>query len=67
VFTTIILFAGWWLVLVLMLMLICCEKKILLNDWLILANKFKRTECEQGDGTTQHTRSIMRARWPVCK
>jgi hypothetical protein len=27
----------------LMLMLICCERKILLNDWLILADKFKRT------------------------
>jgi hypothetical protein len=37
-------FAGWWLVLVLMLMLICCERKILLiNGWLILADKFKRT------------------------
>jgi hypothetical protein len=30
------------LVLVLVLMLICCEKKILLNGWLILANKFER-------------------------
>jgi hypothetical protein len=25
--------------------LICCEKKILLNDWLILADKIKRTCC----------------------
>jgi hypothetical protein len=33
------LFAEWWLVLV--LMLICCERKILLNDWVILADKFK--------------------------
>jgi hypothetical protein len=31
------LFAGWWLVLV----LICCERKILLNDWLIVVDKFK--------------------------
>jgi hypothetical protein len=29
------------LVLVPVLMLICCERKILLNGWLILANKFK--------------------------
>jgi hypothetical protein len=35
------LFAEWWLVLVLMLMLICCDRKILLNGWLILADKFK--------------------------
>jgi hypothetical protein len=35
------LFVGWWLVLV--LTLICCERKILLNDWLILTDKFKRT------------------------
>jgi hypothetical protein len=27
-----------------MLMLICCERKTLLNDWLILADKLKRTE-----------------------
>jgi hypothetical protein len=26
-----------------MLMLICCERKTLLNGWLILADKFKRT------------------------
>jgi hypothetical protein len=32
------------LVVVLMLMLICCEKKILLNGWRILADKFKRTK-----------------------
>jgi hypothetical protein len=25
------------------LMLICCERKTLLNDWLILTDKFKRT------------------------
>jgi hypothetical protein len=37
------MFTGWWLVLVLMLMLICCERKILLNGWLILADKYKRT------------------------
>jgi hypothetical protein len=30
-----------WLMLI--LMLICYERKILLNGWLILANKFKRT------------------------
>jgi hypothetical protein len=35
------LFDEWWPVLV--LMLICCERKILLDDWLILADKFKRT------------------------
>jgi hypothetical protein len=35
------LFAEWWLVLVLMLMLIYCDRKILLNGWLILADKFK--------------------------
>jgi hypothetical protein len=29
----------------LMLMLICCERKTLLNGWLILADKFKRTGC----------------------
>jgi hypothetical protein len=33
------LFAEWWLV----LMLIYRERKILLNGWLILADKFKRT------------------------
>jgi hypothetical protein len=27
------------------LMLICCERKTLLNGWLILADKFKRTGC----------------------
>jgi hypothetical protein len=27
----------------LLLMLICCERKTLLNDWLILADKLKRT------------------------
>jgi hypothetical protein len=26
-----------------MLMLICCKRKTLLNDWLILADKLKRT------------------------
>jgi hypothetical protein len=30
---------------VLMMMLICYERKILLNGWLILADKFKRTGC----------------------
>jgi hypothetical protein len=35
------LFAGWWPVLVLMLMLICCERKVMLNEWLIMADKFK--------------------------
>jgi hypothetical protein len=29
----------------LMLMLIYYERKILLNDWLIMTDKFKRTEC----------------------
>jgi hypothetical protein len=39
------LFGCWflWWVLMLMLMLIYYERKILLNCWLILADKFKRT------------------------
>jgi hypothetical protein len=32
-----------WLEKRLMLMLICCERKTLLNSWLILADKLKRT------------------------
>jgi hypothetical protein len=39
---SITLFAGWWLASVLMLMLIYYERKILLNGWLILADKFER-------------------------
>jgi hypothetical protein len=35
--------ADRFLRLLLMLMLICCERKILLNNWLILADKLKRT------------------------
>jgi hypothetical protein len=31
------------LMLMLMLILICCERKTLLNGWLILTDKFKRT------------------------
>jgi hypothetical protein len=30
--------------LMLMLMLICCNRKTLFHDWLILADKLKRTE-----------------------
>jgi hypothetical protein len=37
------MFAGRWPVLVLVLMLIYRERKILLNGWLISADKFERS------------------------
>jgi hypothetical protein len=40
-----------------MLMLICCERKTLLNDWLILADKFKQTEFLFDLFCTRHSRS----------
>jgi hypothetical protein len=39
------------------MMLICCERKILLNGWLILADKIKRTGYRKA--LEQRKKSIM--------